>query len=244
MKGESTSMEQRRKGNGPMFQPSPLRPLVGVLLSPLYLALWLFAKVFKRVPNWLLRKLLRDWHRTNQRRPDVRIPGDHTLPSYMLRWWRIPRNRFLNVYYHHVLRSDDDRALHDHPWFNFSIVLEGGYYEHTVEGRQWYPAGSVRFRGSGKFAHRLELEQAKPIAQSVAVGSGEYIDTSTFGGEYPDGRELPVKTIFITGPVVRRWGFLHEERWVDAYEWDDFCQERGLGGMRMSGYAQQNEKRK
>lgn len=29
-------------------------------------------------------------------------------------------------------RSDDDRALHDHPWVNMSILLEGTYTEHTI----------------------------------------------------------------------------------------------------------------
>jgi hypothetical protein len=32
---------------------------------------------------------------------------------------------------HHILRSDDDRDLHDHPWSFLSIVLKGGYWEHT-----------------------------------------------------------------------------------------------------------------
>ena len=31
---------------------------------------------------------------------------------YLLRWYLIPRNPFVNVYLHKFLRSDDDRALH------------------------------------------------------------------------------------------------------------------------------------
>jgi hypothetical protein len=193
---------------------------------PLYLFLWGFAKLFKRVPDWLLRKLLRSWHRTTESRElDVRIPSSG--PVYMKRWWRIKRNAFFNIYYHHVLRSDEDRALHDHPWWNFSIVLEGGYYEHCiadggVHTKTWYPAGSVRFRRSGTFAHRLELEVAE-IDDELNVT-----------------RELPVKTIFITGPVLRRWGFHHPKQWVDAYEWDAFCRQEGIESeMQMSGYSEQ-----
>ena len=64
------------------------------------------------------------------RAPDVLIgkPGD----TYMRRWWVIPRNRFFNVYLHLFLRSDDDRALHDHPWVNLSFLLHGDYTEHTI----------------------------------------------------------------------------------------------------------------
>ncbi len=193
-----------------------------LLVFPLYVALWAFAKVFTRLPAWLHRKLLREhqnWRLT--RANDVRIPADKSIPAYMLRWWRIKRNAFFNIYYHRVLRSDDDRALHDHPWWNFSIVLSGGYYEHRilaggVHTKIWHPAGSVRFRRSGDYAHRLELQSY---------------------GE--SGHELPAETIFITGPKLRRWGFHHPERWVDAYEWDDFCEERGIGGMKMAGYQEQ-----
>lgn len=194
-----------------------------LLVFPLYCALWLFARVFKRLPAWLHRKLLRGWWDVvTSRRADVMIPA--FPPVYMRRWWRIPRNAFFNVYYHLIHISDEDAALHDHPWWSFSIVLEGGYYEHTIaEGgvstRTWYPAGSVRFRPNGKFAHRLELERDV------------------------DGQEMQVKTIFITGPTLRRWGFHHTLKWVDAYEWDDFCKANGVKANRMKGYAEQVSKR-
>lgn len=210
-----------------------------LIVFPLYCFLWLFARVFKRVPNWLLRKLLRSWDRNAQRRqPNVRIPADG--PVYMWRWWRIPRNAFFNVYYHHVMRSDEDAALHDHPWWNFSIVLEGGYFEHLIaEGgvheKTWYPAGSVRFRPSGSFAHRLELETTRLACGGVYTGPSSV-------SNYQDV-ELPVKTIFITGPVLRRWGFHHPLQWVDAYDWDEFTERHNIATSKMKGYAEQLTKR-
>lgn len=195
---------------------------------PIYLGLWAFAAVFKRVPAWFLRFLIRSHHNTvMSRNPDVRIPGDPAISPYMLRWWKIRRNAFFNVYYHIVRRSDDDTALHDHPWWNFSIILHGSYFEHLiadggVNHKTRYSAGDVRFRRSGNFAHRLELERYGPNA-------------------YPfrEGEEIPVHTIFITGPVLRRWGFHHPDRWVDAYDWDQFCEEKGISTRKMSGYAEQ-----
>jgi hypothetical protein len=203
--------------------------LAWIAVLPLYLLLWAFATTFKRLPPWMLRKLLRSHTRTVEgRKCDVRIPGDMTMPPYMLRWWKIKRNAFFNVYYHILRRSDDDTALHDHPWWNFSIVLEGSYYEHLIERggvhkKTKYGPGAVRFRRSGNFAHRLELER--------------YPDDFGFG---LSGQERPVLTIFITGPALRRWGFHHPLRWVDAYDWDEFLQHEGINSMRMQGYAEQN----
>lgn len=107
---------------------------------------------------------------------------------YLLRWYLVPRNRFLNVYLHCFKRSDDERALHDHPWVSVSLLLQGSYVEHTiacggVHRRRRFERGSVRWRGA-KFAHRIEHT----------------------GGD--------AWTLFITGPVVRRWGFHCPRGWV------------------------------
>lgn len=213
-----------------------------LLVLPIYFSLWAFALAFKRLPAPITAKLLR-MHRdyTAAHPMDFRIPPDMTTAAYMHRWWRIPRNAFFNIYYHVVLRSDDDRALHDHPWWNFSIVLDGAYCEHTIDAggvskRQWYGAGAVKFRRAGTYAHRLELEQGllgdETIRDYVRLNRDETLDLM---GSADKKVELPVTTIFITGPVLRRWGFHHPDRWVDAYEWDHFMAERGIEGMRMDG---------
>lgn len=246
--------EQKRRGAGTGPRKYTLWEwtrgyLAWLLVFPLYLALWGFAALCPRLPAWAVRKLLRNHNATTSSRGrDVRIPGTPTIPAYMLRWWKIKRNWAFNCYYHIVKRSDEDLALHDHPWWNFSIVLEGGYWEHLilaggVHKKTWYGPGAVRFRRSGNFAHRLELQREQVINQRLVdkayVGDGQYISFPYHMASY---EERPVKTIFITGPVLRRWGFHHPERWVDAYEWDDFCDERGISTMKMAGYAEQLKK--
>lgn len=126
---------------------------------------------------------LRDWifRRTRDARPPDVVIGGSERP-YLRRWWLIPRNRFLNVYVHHFLRSDDDRALHDHPWVNCSLLLQGEYTEHTIAAgginrREILKAGAWRLRASGRLSHRVELH------------AGE------------------CWTVFLTGPVYREWGF-------------------------------------
>lgn len=76
----------------------------------------------------------------------------------MRRWWVIPRNRRFNIYLHNIMRSDDDRALHDHPWWNVSILLRGGYREITPTDTKTRGVGSIVLRRATS-AHRLEVDR-------------------------------------------------------------------------------------
>ena len=89
------------------------------------------------------------------RGPDFVI-GDPDAP-YMLRWHIIPRNRWFCIYLHNMLRDDEDRAPHDHPWASLSLCLKGKLIEH----RPGHPPrtigpGSIVYRGP-EFGHRLEV---------------------------------------------------------------------------------------
>ena len=200
-----------------------------ILQLPIYGFLWFLATFVRRLPAGVTAGLL-DRHRryTSSHPMDFRIPPDVRVPVYMERWWWIPRNWAMNVYLHIVRRSDDDRALHDHPWWSFSLVLEGGYYEHEImtggiHRRTWFGPGSMRFRWAGKMAHRLELQWHNGIEHAQTLEDCYW-------------REAPATTVFITGPVLRRWGF-HDpiHGWIDAYDWDDHCERTGQQTMRMDG---------
>lgn len=85
------------------------------------------------------------------RHPDVVIGND-----YMLRWYVIPKNTYFNIYLHEFRHSDDDRALHDHPWYSLSFLLKGELKEHSDNGVRFVKRLLPVFR-TAKFAHRLEL---------------------------------------------------------------------------------------
>jgi hypothetical protein len=163
------------------------------------------------IPRRLAEALIR---RITRRPPDVIIGGADA--PYLRRWHVLPRNRIFNLYLHHFLRDDDDRALHDHPWAWCSYVLAGGYYEHTIAAggihhRRWRPAGSVRISGPRR-AHRIELHKHPQHA----------LDFYAVMGERGRDRLPPVTcfTLFATGPTVRNWGFHCPARgWV---AWQDF----------------------
>lgn len=133
-----------------------------------------------------------------KRRPDVVIGGPDN--PYLHRWYMIPRNPVLNVYLHKFLRSDDDRALHDHPWVNLSVLLRGEYTEHTIAAggvnyRKVYRTGDWKFRWPTD-AHRIELHDGSSIS------------------------------LFVTGPRVRTWGF-HCPNSVGWRRWTDFVSNYG-----------------
>ncbi|MDH4746646.1 hypothetical protein OMP43_21705 [Sphingomonas sp. CBMAI 2297] len=105
-------------------------------------------------------------------------------PAYLERWYIVPRNEQQNVYLHRILRDDDDRALHDHPWANTSLLISGAYREITPEGTFLREAGAIVHRPA-EALHRLELIDGAPCV-----------------------------SLFFTGPKVREWGFDCPEGWV------------------------------
>ncbi|MBU0539644.1 MAG: hypothetical protein KKG73_14565 [Gammaproteobacteria bacterium] len=63
--------------------------------------------------------------------PPSKVIGE----NYLSRWHLIPRNSFFNIYLHKFVGSDDDRALHDHPWHSLSFLLSGALAEVTDEDK-------------------------------------------------------------------------------------------------------------
>lgn len=58
---------------------------------------------------------------------------------------------------HHWRSGDDPRALHDHPWAFWTLVLSGSYCDVTPAGREWLRPGTLRFRPA---LHRHTVEVA------------------------------------------------------------------------------------
>lgn len=109
------------------------------------------------------------------------VISNHDAP-YLRRWYLIPRNRWLNLYLHHFVGSDDPRGLHDHPWWFASLVLVGSYIEVTATGCTHRRGGSVAVRRA-THRHRVCLPTDRR------------------------GREIPCWSLVVTGPHLREWGF-------------------------------------
>ncbi len=127
--------------------------------------------------------------RVTRRAPDFQIGG--AVDPYLNRWWVIPRNRFFNIYLHQFIRDDDDRAEHDHPWWSLSWLMRGGLLEQVKGALRCIGEGQWTLR-SAKMHHRLEV---------------------------PEKLRGKTWTLFITGPVIRGWGFHCPKAWVP---WREF----------------------
>lgn len=84
-----------------------------------------------------------------------------------MRRYKLVRTRFGNIYLHHILRSDEDLCLHDHPWSFITIILRGGYREVMRHGTFWRRPGTLLIRPA-RTAHRIEVD--RPAWSLVLVG--------------------------------------------------------------------------
>lgn len=194
----------------PLFLASNIGWIAHAMLTQQQPLLWQTVVFTATSILGIIRGLLWPWARKRllaiptRRDPDF-IVGGAEYP-YLRRWWVIPRNRAFNIYLHEFLRSDDDRALHDHPWTNLSILLDGAYIEHQIapggiHTKRTMRAGDWRLRLSGRQAHRIEI--------SCHLSSRCY-------------------TLFITGPVYRDWGFHCPAGWVP---WQRFVDDKDKGAI-------------
>ena len=135
------------------------------------------------------------------------IPDRQTGEDYMHRYYLFLKDRTwfpFNITLHKIVRSDDP-IMHDHPWSYMTIILKGGYWEHTpifnnegkmfAEFQTWRGPGSIIKRKAGEY-HWLELDEN--------VG--------------------PATTLFFMGRQQRDWGFLVQtkkglHRWI---KWTDY----------------------
>lgn len=147
-------------------------------------------------------QILPNWMKGN-RRADIIIGGEEH--PYLFRWFLLPRNRLLNIYLHKIVRSDDDRALHDHPWDSVSVILWGGYLEILPVKAPYLKRGET----AAHVTHTAHWRQ--PL--SVIPRRAECCHRLVIDEPHP------AWTLFITGPKRRSWGFHCQRGWI---HWRDF----------------------
>lgn len=125
---------------------------------------------------------------------------------YMLRWFLIPRNGWLNIYLHKFMRDDDDRAMHDHPWWFVSVMLRGCYREDRY----------VELRGNGFVSPYIDSSVRRWLSIAIRRATDRHRVTLR---KDTSGRPVPCWTLVVTGPRVREWGFWCPQGFV---HWKDF----------------------
>jgi hypothetical protein len=157
-----------------------------------------------RLPSFLTSYLKTLAHNyINKNSPDFIIGGRED--PYILRWFVVPKNRFFKIYLHQQVRDDDDRALHDHPWFNVSIILENGYEEYVPVSKSKPNGPSYAIsRREGSVIARLPAQAHRLALRCI-----------------PDGKVEHSLSLFLMGPNVREWGFWCPKGWKPWYEFTD-----------------------
>lgn len=146
--------------------------------------------------------------------------------SLYLRRWYLFRSERVGIFIHQFVRSDEDRALHDHPWDFIVIPLWRGYIEHNVRhhpcGGQLEPYANqtrvlpllgTRWRRA-EYKHRVELLEC------------DYRGALDLEEDCPRcaGRGIkPAWSIFIRLRKRREWGFATPEGWI---QWNRWWQEK------------------
>lgn len=132
------------------------------------------------------------------------IPDRGSDEPYIDRYYLFSKDRYSwlpNIFLHRIHKSDR-QDLHDHPWNWGSLVLTGGYWEHTFSGKKFISPGTLRFNSAEKF-HRIEID--------------------------PECCE--VWTLFIIGIRRREWGFMTGE-WVQWQKYLDAHKSESMGSDR------------
>ena len=117
-----------------------------------------------------------------------RIDKEPYLERYYL-FLRDRKNFPFNIFLHKFLKSDPD-DLHDHPWGFVSIPIFPGYWEWTLEGKEWRGPFSLK-TVSANYLHRVELDKNYNYCWSL----------------------------FIPGPNERAWGFMTDSGWIEQEEY-------------------------
>lgn len=144
----------------------------------------------------------------------VIVNCDHD--PYLHRWY-VLRTKRVGLFIHKFVRSDEDRALHDHPWSFLVIPLWGGYIEHSDRE----PNADERL---SYLRHGTSLERV-PVRRRVRpIISARYRDV-TYRHRVELIESRPSWSLFFRFTKVREWGFWPKEGFVLWNKWwQDKCE--------------------
>lgn len=161
---------------------------------------------------------------------------EHHLADYMMRYWLFWKKKITRwqLRLHHILRSDDDRALHDHPWWYIAIILSGGYWEVTKATNDDIAKYVV------VMPNTLDAQLYNPT--KITPLNGKWYKRKWYGPgsilfrkathlhrlEIPEHVQESTWTLFLTGRKSRDWGFMTEKGWMG---WKEFHVLNGMTDM-------------
>lgn len=135
----------------------------------------------------------------------------------------IPFNTFL----HRFMRSDDP-VFHNHPWnWYCTVILKGGYWEHTPWGTKWRGPGHVRYQRGNRMVPLYDttpyvsprgtiIRTSRDILISMGYIKNPMLHSDLHWVEIPKPGET--WTLFTRGRTHGQdWGFvpdIHTGEWI------------------------------
>jgi hypothetical protein len=110
--------------------------------------------------------------------------------------------------------ASDEPVYHNHPWSWYrTIVLKGGYWEHTPWGTNWRAPGHTRLVKGGIW-----------VPYNKEDPNSSFIPSDLHWIEIPNPGET--WTLFLRGRTTQPWGFVPDPkngRWI---RWDIYQNEK------------------
>lgn len=134
--------------------------------------------------------------------------------TYLMRWYVI-RTKWFGLFIHKFLRSDEDRALHDHPWNFIVIPIWRGYIEYSERISSFYDL---------ELGHRLTSRT--PIKRRVYPIISSRYRNRNFRHRVELINNKPAWSIFIRFEGKRVWGFWLNNKFISSAKWckDNKCE--------------------
>lgn len=126
--------------------------------------------------------------------------GEVHFRRYRLLWTPL-----FSIYLHNILKSDEDKHLHSHPWDYTSIILRGGYTEFLARRTNLYDILLSFLFSSCPDPFQTEINTFKPFSM-VRRKKEDYHKISLLS---------PTWTLVWTGRRNESWGYLVNNEHVD-----------------------------
>ncbi len=195
--------------------PAPLLPAL------LRLHAWAMRREYFDLPGYMNRGWLVGYHSAARNHDNKQWHG-RTLGR--LHAWITER---IAIRAHTILRSDNERHLHDHPVDSISIVLQGGYWEvcAPTPAAIRFPAQYIAMQDYLRFAMPEKDAELMAAFGMHWRGPGSIVCRRAEQAHrlvIPSGNP-PAKTLWVLGKKRRSWGFHTSDGWK---HWRDYL---GIG---------------
>jgi len=154
-----------------------------------------------RIPRCIVDRLAYWAYRYMETHPISQVIPDNDSASRvtLIYRWDVFDLPGFHIRLHHLVNSDTTRDLHDHPWWNVTLLLDGTY----SEVRPWRMGDFYNFEIGAP--NPTDRRRAGDVVFRGALARHRIVLDTTYGaGGY---RPLPAVSLFIHGRNKRDWGF-------------------------------------